>query len=76
MGKLFHHVFQVIVVALGVCMVLMGGVWILQGLGLAFLEDSFMANDIQWTYNGFALALVGLGQAAWAATRGRYYRSA
>ena len=73
MGNLFHHVFAVISVALGVLLVVMGSIWILQGLGIAFL-DSFMANDIQWSVYGALLALVGLGQVIWTATRGRYFR--
>jgi len=73
MGKAFHHVFAIISVALGVLMVIMGSVWVLQGLGIAFL-DSFMANDIQWSIYGAILALVGLGHIVWTATRGRYFR--
>ncbi|MEO5707420.1 MAG: hypothetical protein ABIT10_07855 [Alteraurantiacibacter sp.] len=73
MSTLFHHVFAVISVALGVLLVIMGGVWILQGLGIAFL-DSFMANDIQWSVYGAILAAVGVGHIVWTATRGRAYR--
>ena len=72
MGNLFHHVFAVISVALGVLMVIMGSIWILQGLGIAFL-DSFMANDIQWSVYGAILAMVGLGHIYWTATRGRAF---
>jgi len=72
-GNLFHHVFAVISTALGIAMVIIGSIWILQGLGIAFLE-SFMANQIQWTYYGACLALVGLGHIIWTATRGRYFR--
>lgn len=73
MGKLFHHVFAIISVAIGVLMVIMGGIWMLQGLGIAFL-DSFMANQIEWTYYGAMLAAVGLGHVVWTATRARYFR--
>ena len=73
MGNLFHHVFAVISVALGALQVVMGGIWILQGLGIAFL-DSFKANDMQWPVYGALLPLVGLGQVIWPATRGRYFR--
>ncbi len=72
MGKLFHHVFAVVSVALGVLMIMMGCIWVLQGLGIAFL-DSFMANDIQWSVYGVILALVGVGHIYWTATRGRAY---
>jgi hypothetical protein len=74
MGKLFHHVFAVVSVALGILMVVMGSIWMLQGLGIAFL-NSFMANQIQWTYYGAILALVGLGHVVWTVTRGRYFRT-
>lgn len=74
MRSLFHHVFAVISVAIGALMVIMGSIWILQGLGIAFL-DSFMANDIQWTYYGACLALVGVGHIIWTATRARYFRT-
>lgn len=73
MGRLFHHVFAVISVALGVLLVVMGGVWILQGLGIAFL-DSFMANDIQWSVYGAILAAVGVGHIVWTSSRGRAYQ--
>jgi hypothetical protein len=48
----------------------MGGIWILQGLNIAFL-DSFMAGDIQWAFWGVLLALVGLAQVIWSNTRPR-----
>ena len=51
-------------------MVLMGGIWILQGFNIAFL-DSFMANDKQWALWGAILALVGAGQLYWSNTRVR-----
>jgi len=72
MAKAFHHVFAIISVALGVLLMIMGCIWVLQGLGIAFL-DSFMANDIQWSVYGALLALVGLGHIVWTATRGRAY---
>lgn len=75
MGKIFHHVFAVISVALGVLLVVVGGIWILQGLGIAFL-DSFMANDIQWSVYGVLLAAVGVGHIVWTATRGKAYHKA
>ena len=53
---------------IGLAMVLMGGIWILQGVNIAFL-DSFMANDKQWALWGAILALVGTGQLYWSNTR-------
>ncbi|OYW45231.1 MAG: hypothetical protein B7Z08_03275 [Sphingomonadales bacterium 32-68-7] len=55
---------------LGVVMICLGGIWILQGLNVAFL-DSFMAGDPQWALWGAVLALFGIGQAVWSVTRKR-----
>ena len=70
MGKLFSVVMQVISTLIGVLMICMGGIWILQGLNIAFL-DSFMAGDPQWAMWGAILALVGVGQVAWSIMRKR-----
>ena len=70
MGKLFSVVMQMISTLIGVLMICMGGIWILQGLNIAFL-DSFMAGDPQWAMWGAILALVGVGQVAWSITRKR-----
>lgn len=48
--------------------VIMGGIWILQGLNI--LPGSFMTGDIQWAYRGGALALAGAAALFWV-TRGR-----
>jgi len=70
MGKLFNTVMRVVSSLIGLLMICMGGIWILQGLNIAFL-DSFMANDKQWAVYGAILALVGLGQLVWSNTRQR-----
>ena len=70
MGKTFNIVMQVVSTLIGLLMVCMGGIWILQGLNVAFL-DSFMAGDPQWAVYGAILALVGLGQVIWSVTRRR-----
>ncbi|MFC0102271.1 hypothetical protein [Sphingopyxis terrae] len=45
----------------GVAMVLMGGLWILQGLDIVrWPASSFMLGDIVWTRNGAVLAVLGL----------------
>jgi drug/metabolite transporter superfamily protein YnfA len=51
----------------GVLLVVMGGIWILQGLNLAWgpLARSFMQNDRHWAVYGAILALAGLGLIAW-----------
>ena len=43
----------------GVLLVLMGGVWILQGINV--LPGSFMTGQIQWAYYGGGAVMVGLG---------------
>ena len=73
MGGLFYIVGKIVSTLLGVAMACFGGIFILQGLGIAFL-NSFMANQIQWSVYGVLLALVGLGQVWWANTRASYYR--
>ena len=71
MGKLFNIVMQVVSTLLGVLMVCMGGIWVLQGLNLAFLEGSFMAGDPQWAVYGAILLVLGIGQVLWSVTRRR-----
>ena len=68
MGKLFNIVMQGVSTLLGVLMVCMGGIWVLQGLNIAFLE-SFMAGDPQWAVYGAILAVLGIVQVAWSVTR-------
>ena len=70
MSKLFSIVMQVVSTLLGVLMVCMGGIWVLQGLNIAFL-DSFMAGDPQWAVYGAILVVLGVGQVAWSVTRRR-----
>jgi hypothetical protein len=43
----------------GVLLMLAGGVWILQGVGI--LPGSFMSGQMQWAYNGTVTALMGAG---------------
>lgn len=69
MGGTFHIVMKTVSTLIGVLMICMGGIWILQGLDIAFQGDSFMAGAPQWAVYGAILALVGLGQAIWSVTR-------
>ena len=69
MGNLFHIVMKVVSSLIGLLMVCMGGIWVLQGLNIAFLEGSFMAGDPQWAVYGAILLLLGIGQVAWSVTR-------
>lgn len=68
MGKLFNSVMRVVSSLLGLAMVLMGGVWTLQGLDLAFRVGP-MVGDRQWVGWGVLLALVGVAQIVWSNTR-------
>ena len=70
MGKLFNVVMPVVSTVLGLLMICGGGIWILQGLNIAFL-DSFMAGDPQWALYGAILLLVGIGQVVWSVSRRR-----
>ena len=69
MGNTFHVVMKVVSTLIGVLMVCMGGIWVLQGLDIAFQAGSFMAGDPQWAVWGAILAVVGIGQVIWSATR-------
>ena len=71
MGKTFNVVMRVVSTLLGLLMIAMGGIWVLQGLNLEFLEGSFMAGDPQWAVYGAVLLLFGIGQAIWSNTRQR-----
>ena len=73
MSDVFNGAMRAINTLLGLVMVAMGGIWILQGFNIAFL-DSFMANDKQWALWGALLALVGVGEVIWSNTRAAYYR--
>jgi len=70
MGSAFHIVGKIVFTLLGVALACLGGVWILQGLGIAF-QVGFMAGDPQWAVNGAGLALLGIFQAVWSVTRRR-----
>jgi hypothetical protein len=57
----------------GLLLVLMGGIWILQGLNLAWgvLARSFMQNNRHWAVYGAILAAIGLGLIVWGFSRPR-----
>lgn len=45
----------------GVAMVLVGGLWALQGLDIIrWPASSFMLGDTTWTRNGVVMAIVGI----------------
>jgi drug/metabolite transporter superfamily protein YnfA len=68
MRNAFNIVMRIVSTLLGVLLVCMGGVWILQGLDLAF-KVGFMVGDKHWVVYGAILALVGVAQIVWSNTR-------
>ena len=66
--KLFNAVMRWVSTLIGVLMVCMGGIWMLQGLNLAF-KVGFMVGDPRWTVYGAILVAVGLAQIVWSNTR-------
>ncbi|WP_447761023.1 hypothetical protein [Sphingopyxis panaciterrae] len=51
---------KAVMAIVGVAMILMGGLWILQGLDIVrWPASSFMLGDTTWTRNGAILAVVG-----------------
>jgi hypothetical protein len=70
MRTAFNIVMRIVSSLIGLLMVCMGGVWILQGLDIAF-KVGFMVGDKRWVAWGALLALVGLAQIVWSNTRQR-----
>jgi hypothetical protein len=68
MWSTFNIVMRVVSSLIGLAMLLMGTVWMLQGLNLAF-RRGFMVGDYHWTIYGAILALVGIAQVLWSNTR-------
>ena len=68
MPPIFNIVMRIVSSLIGVAMILMGTVWMLQGLNLAF-RVGFMVGDRHWTIYGAILALFGVAQVVWSNTR-------
>jgi hypothetical protein len=68
MAPIFNIVMRIVSSLVGVAMILMGTVWMLQGLNLAF-RVGFMVGNYHWTIYGAILALVGVAQVVWSNTR-------
>lgn len=68
MSKAFNLVMRIVSSLIGVAMILMGAVWMLQGLNLAF-RVGFMVGNYHWTIYGAILALFGVAQVAWSNMR-------
>ena len=71
MSRAFNGVMRVVSSIVGLLMIAMGCVWAMQGLNVgpaAILQGPMVAN-IQWTYYGAILALLGVAQIVWSNTR-------
>ena len=68
MWKKFNALMRLVSSLIGLAMVMMGTVWMLQGLNLAF-RVGFMVGDKRWTLYGAILAAVGVAQLIWSNTR-------
>ena len=68
MRNVFNIVMRIVSSLLGLLCVALGGVWMLQGMNLAF-KVGFMVGDPKWTFYGAILALVGVAQVVWSNTR-------
>lgn len=71
MRTAFNAVMRIVSSLIGLLMIVMGGIWILQGLNLAWgaLARSFMEGDQHWVLYGAILSLVGVCQVIWSNTR-------
>jgi hypothetical protein len=50
-----------LIAVVGIAAIMMGGLWILQGLDIVrWPASSFMLGDTTWTRNGTVLAVVGI----------------
>lgn len=70
MRNAFNLVMRIVSSLVGLLMAAMGGVWMLQGLNLAF-KVGFMVGDPHWVIYGAILAVVGVAQIVWSNTRQR-----
>jgi hypothetical protein len=68
MRNLFNVVMRIVSSLLGLLVACMGGVWILQGLNIAF-RVGFMVGDRQWVGWGALAVVIGLAQVVWSNTR-------
>ena len=71
MRPTFNRVMRIVSSLIGIAMILMGIVWMLQGLNLAF-RVGFMVGNYHWTIYGAILALVGVAQLIWSNARQRW----
>ena len=71
MRRAFNTIMRIVSTLIGLLLVLMGGIWILQGLNLAWgaLSRSFMQGDQDWALYGAIVVVIGVGQIVWSNTR-------
>ena len=71
MRRAFNLIMRVVSTLIGLLLILMGGIWILQGLNLAWgaLARSFMQGDQHWGLYGAIVLIIGVGQVIWSNTR-------
>jgi len=70
MPNFFNPLMRIVSSLIGIAMILMGTVWMLQGLNLAF-RVGFMVGNPRWTLYGAMLTVVGIAQLVWSNTRQR-----
>jgi hypothetical protein len=72
MRRAFNLTMRVISSLIGILLAIMGGIWILQGLNLAWgaLSRSFMQGDQHWALYGTIVLVIGICQVIWSNTRG------
>ena len=71
MRRAFNVIMRIVSTLIGLLLVLMGGIWTLQGLNLAWgvLARSFMQGDQHWAVYGAMVMLIGICQVIWSNTR-------
>jgi hypothetical protein len=68
MHATFNVIMRIFSTLLGLALIVIGVIWILQGLNLAF-RVGFMVGDRHWVVYGVVLAMFGIGQVVWSNTR-------
>ena len=58
---------KLVLTVLGVLMIVVGAVWLLQGVGV--LPGSFMTGQVQWAVYGAVVAVAGILLVFWARRR-------
>ena len=72
MRRAFNLIMRAVSSLIGLLLAIMGGIWILQGLNLAWgaLSRSFMQGDQHWAVYGAIVLVIGICQVIWSNTRG------